>query len=244
MPAVDRARLLRGLAAALLLLPLLATPAPASDGPVTGAERTTLFERFREKQAAVRSFKATVVQKRRSPQLLDEATAEGRILFEKPDRFRWDSGKPDPRIVVADGTKLTVYDPVRKWADRHEQRDQFAVRMGLEFMATGLGGSLADLEKRFRVDAERQGGTVTVTLTPKSKLLLKAVKTITIRQADGDAVPASVVLLGPGGDRTETTLRDVVLNPPVPADAFKLKLPPGIRVYDAKERAESGFDAP
>ena len=229
---------------------LLASAFPAAfatatpDGPLSPADRTALFERLRSRQAGIRAFRATVTQKKRSPLLLAEGVTEGRILFGRPDRFRWESDKPERRIVVADGTTLTVYDPVRKEAERHDQRDQFAARMAVEFMTTGMGGSLADLEKRFRVEAERRGREVVLTLTPKARWLLRAVKSITIRQPDEGAVPAGIVVLGARGDRTETLLSDVVLNSAIPADAFLLKLPPGVRLFDAKQRAERGEDAP
>jgi outer membrane lipoprotein-sorting protein len=185
-----------------------------------------------------------VTQKKSSPLLVSEALSGGRILFGKPDCFRWESDKPDPRIVVADGTTLTVYFPDQKEAERHEQRDQFAARMVVEFMASGMSGSLADLEKRFQVEVVRKSGALEMTLTPKARWFRRAVASITVFQREGQAIPERIVVLGAKGDRTETSLDNVTINPPLAADAFTLKLPPGVRMWDAKARAESGIDGP
>jgi outer membrane lipoprotein-sorting protein len=229
------------LAAALCLRPAVAV---AADGPVTGPERAALFERLRTRQAGVRAFRATVLQKKRSPLLLKEESSEGRLLFGNPDRFRWETEKPERLIVVADGKSMTVYSPARKEAERYDQREQFAARMAVEFMASGMGGSLADLERRFGVEVARRDGTLEMTLTPKARWFRRAVTSITVFQREEQPIPARIVVVGPRGDRTETTLRDVAVNPPLPQDAFTLKLPPGVRVFDAKQRAERGEDAP
>jgi outer membrane lipoprotein-sorting protein len=248
LPAAERRSPASRGAAALLLAALALVLLPgsprASDGPVAGAERAAWFERLRERQSGIRAFRATVVQKRSSPLLVREETSEGRLLFGRPDRFRWETDSPGRRVVVADGKALTVWSPASNEAERYDQREQFAARMGLELLATGLGGSLADLERRFAVEASRRGGKLEVTLVPKARWFRRAVSSITVLQADDAPLPERVVVSGPRGDRTETELRDVTVNPPLPADAFVLKLPPGVRLFDAKERAERGEDGP
>jgi outer membrane lipoprotein-sorting protein len=217
--------------------------APA-DRPVTGAEREEIFENLRGRQAGVKSFRATLTQKRKSPLLLAEAVTEGVFLFEKPDRFRWESRTPDRRLIVSDGNTLTVYFPERKEAERRDARDQFSTRMALEFIASGMGRPLSELEKRFRVDLARRGGMLVLTLTPRSGYLARAVKTITVVQPEEGAIPARIVVLGQKEDRVETILRDVEINPALPPDAFHLSLGAQVRVFDPAERKERGEDSP
>ncbi len=236
----------RLMAALFALLPVFSIAAAgiAADAHLTGAEKTALFEKFRERQAGVRSFRANVTQKKSSPMLVAEVVTGGRILFGKPDRFRWETDRPERLVVVADGTNMTVYHPDRKDAERHDQRDQFAARMAVEFMASGMGGSLADLEKRFRVDVSREDDLLVMTLKPKARWFQRVVASITVYQRENQAIPERIVVQGEKGDRTETSLGEVTINPPLQADAFTLKLPPGVRLFDAKQRAESGIDAP
>ncbi len=213
-----------------------------ADRPIAGPERDDLFEAFRSRHARVKSFRAALTQKRTSPLLLAEAVTEGVFLFEKPDRFRWESRSPDRRVIVSDGKVVTLYFPERKEAERRDARDQFSTRMALEFMASGMGRPLSDLEKRFRVDLVRRDGMLVLTMTPRSGFLARAVKTITVVQPGDGVVPARIVVLGQKGDRVETVLRDVEINPAVPADAFRLSLGPDVRVFDPVERKERGED--
>jgi outer membrane lipoprotein-sorting protein len=240
-PAASGPILILLLLAALCLRPPVAF---AADGPVTGADRAALFERLRAGQAGVRAFRATVLQKKSSPLLLKEESVEGLLLFGNPDRFRWETSKPERLVVVADGQSMTVWSPDRNEAERYDQRDRFAARMAVEFMASGMGGSLADLERRFGVGVLRRGGMLEMTLTPKARWFRRAVASIAVFQREGQPIPERIVVAGPRGDRTETILRDVALNPPLPRDAFTLKLPPGTRLFDAKQRGERGEDAP
>jgi outer membrane lipoprotein-sorting protein len=217
--------------------------APA-DGPVVGAERDEVLERLRGRQAGIRAFRAVLTQKRKNPLLAEEAVTEGVFLFEKPDRFRWESRVPDRRRIVSDGKTLTVYYPERKEAERRDARDEFSTRMALEFMASGMGRPLSDLEKRFRVDLARRGGVLVLTLLPRSGFLARALKAITVYQPEEGAIPARVVVLGQKGDRVETLLRDVEVNPSIPPDAFVLRLGPQVKIIGPSERNNSGVDSP
>lgn len=216
--------------------------AAGADRQITGAERAELFERLRSRQAGIKSFRAALTQKRSSRLLLEEAVTEGVFLFEKPDRFRWESRTPDRRLIVSDGKVLTLYSPERKEAERRDARDQFSTRMALEFMASGMDQPLSELEKRFHVELARRNDALILTMTPRSGFMARAVRTITVVQPEGEAVPARIVLLGQKGDRVETVLRDVEINPAIPSDAFRLSLGPHVRVFDAAERKERGID--
>lgn len=215
-----------------------------ADRPVAGAEREALFEAFRSRQAGVKSFRAALTQKRTSPLLLKEAITRGEFLFEKPDRFRWESRTPDRRVIVSDGKTLTLYAPERKEAERRDARDQFSTRMALEFMASGMGRPLLELEKRFHVALVRRDDMVVLTLTPRSGFLARAVRSITVIQTGEGVVPARIVVLGQKGDRVETVLRDVEINPVLSPDAFRLSLGPDVRVFDPAERKARGEDGP
>jgi outer membrane lipoprotein-sorting protein len=218
-------------------------PAAPAEKPIDGGERAELFERFRNRQAGIKSFRAALTQKRNSRLLLEEAVTEGVFLFERPDRFRWESRSPDRRVIVSDGKVLTLYSPERREAERRDARDEFSTRMALEFMASGMGQPLAELEKRFRVELVRRGDTLVLTLAPRSGFLARAVKTITVVQPEGGAVPARIVILGQKGDRVETVIRNVEINPAIPPDAFRLSFGPQVRVFDPAERKERGIDA-
>jgi len=196
-----------------------------------------LLERLRAQQQGIRSVRAAVVQRKRHPLLKEEAVSQGTLLFQRPDRLRWEVTMPERVIVLIDGTSLLTYRPERQEAERRDLRDDFVSRAAVEFLTAALDLALADLEKRFRVDVLREEGETLLSLTPRSPLVAQAVASIAISLPDGDAVPRSIVVVGQKGERTETTLNHVTVNPSLPEGAFTLSLGPEVRVKDARRPA-------
>jgi outer membrane lipoprotein carrier protein len=243
------------LALSLLSLPLLSSPSSAAPPPPRegkaeapsgrrDASLEALFETLRLRQGAARSFRATLVQRRKSPLLAAEAVTEGRFLFAKPDRFRWEARTPERRLIVSDGAVLTDYFPDRKEAERMEAKDPAAARLMMQFVGSGAGQPLSELSKRFRVELSRGDGALTATLTPRGGFLSRWIRSITVSQREEDGTPSRIVVVGAKGDRTETTLSDVEVDPPLSPDAFRVKLGAGVKVFDAIERKARGEDAP
>jgi outer membrane lipoprotein carrier protein len=213
--------------------------APA-EGQILGKERAEVIQRLQERQRAVTSVRATVIQKKRHPLLAAEAISEGTLLFKRPNLVRWDVNKPDRTIILIDDRTLLTYHPDRKEAERRDLHDDFGARAAVEFFTSGMSLAVADLERRFQVDLYRESELLVVRLTPRSRLVAQAVASITISQHEGDAVPRQIVVVGQKGDRTELTLTGVSLNPRLPEDAFTLRLGPEVRVTDIGKFASGG----
>jgi len=138
---------------------------------------------------------------------------------------------------VIDGHVLHIYRPERKEVERRALRDDFGSRAAAEFLTAGMNLAVAELEKRFQVDLYRDDGRLTLWLTPRSRWVAQVIASIAITQEDGDALPRQIVVVGAKGDRTETSLTQVVVNPQLPEDAFALKLGPEVRVVEARTPA-------
>jgi outer membrane lipoprotein-sorting protein len=241
----DRTRFLdarnrrRGVAAALLLSGglLAAAAATTAETEVQGQERVQLLERLRAEQQGLVSVRAAVVQRKQHPLLKEEAVSEGTLLYQRPDRLRWEVTKPQRVIILIDGSTLLTYRPDQQEAERRDLRDDFASRAAVEFLTAAMEFNLSELEKRFQVDVHREAEGTVLRLTPRSPLVAQAVASIAISLADGDAVPRRIVVTGQKGDRTETTLSQVAINPALPGDAFTLRLGPEVRVRDARRPA-------
>jgi outer membrane lipoprotein-sorting protein len=198
--------------------------------PLEGSARVEAIERLQEQQRHIASLRATVVQKKRHPLLAAEAVSEGTLLFQKPNRVRWEVGKPDRVVIVIDGRTLTTYRPDRQEAERRDLGSDFGARGAVEFLTAGMSLAVPELEKRFQVDLHREDGQLVLLLTPRSRWVAQAVASVALYRQDQDSVPGRIVISGPRGDRTEITLTDVVINPPVAEEAFALRLGPEVRV--------------
>jgi outer membrane lipoprotein carrier protein len=147
--------------------------------------------------------------------------SSGRVTLSRPGRFRWDYEQPYQRVVVADGSRLWLYE-----ADL----EQVTVRP----LAAGLGETPADLLtgegdilERFELVSSWTGEQVLwVRLRPRSA------------DSDFDAVaigfrgerPVELELHDRLGQQTRLYLSDITLNGPVSDDTFRLTVPEGVDV--------------
>jgi chaperone LolA len=234
-----------GVVAAVLFFwsPLGAEEAALADGQIQGKERVEVIERLQERQRDVTSVRATVVQRKRHPLLAAEVISEGTLLFKRPNQVRWEVNRPDRTIIVIDGHTLLAYHPDRREAERRDLREDFGARAAVDFLTTGMTLSVAELEKRFRVDLYRENEQLVLRLIPRSRLVAQAVASVAIHQGAVNAIPRQIVIVGQKGDRTEITLTDVTINPHFAEDAFTLRLGPEVRVTDVgKFAGERGSD--
>ena len=217
--------------------PLGAAETAPPGSQLQGEERARIIERLLERQRDVTTVRATVVQRKRHPLLQAEAVSEGTLLFQRPNRMRWEVEKPEHVILLMDGHTLLTYRPARNEAERRDLRDDFGTRAAVEFLTSGMSLAVAELEKRFQVELYRENGGLVLWLTPRSPWVAQAVESVTITQREEDAVPWQIVVVGRKGDRTETTLTQMIINRPVPEDSFTLRLGPGVRVTDVRKPA-------
>jgi outer membrane lipoprotein-sorting protein len=223
--------------------PLGAAETAPPGSQLQGEERARIIQRLLERQRDVTTVRATVVQRKRHPLLQAEAVSEGTLLFQRPNRMRWEVEKPEHVILLMDGHTLLTYRPARKEAERRDLRDDFGTRAAVEFLTSGMSLALTDLEARFQVDLFREDGGVVLLLTPRSRWVAQAVASVAIHQREADAVPRRIVVVGRKGDRTETTLTDVSVNPQLPENPFTLRLGPEVRVTEIRQPgSETGSD--
>ena len=238
---VVTARRIAVLAAVALSLGMVQASAAPEGVPLQGDERARAIAGLQARQREVNTLRAAVAQRKRHPLLKGEVVTEGTLLFRRPNRLRWEMATPERLIVAINEQMLVIYHPDRKEAERRDLRDDFGARAAMEFLAAGMSFDVAEMEKRFQVDLYREDGRLSLVLTPRSRWVARAVASVTINQEDADGLPRQIVVVGQKGDRTDTTLTHVVVNPPLAEDAFTLRLEPDVRVFEA---GRSGQETP
>jgi outer membrane lipoprotein-sorting protein len=210
---------------------------PTLENSIRGEERIRLLDGVQARQREVTTVRATVVQRKSHPLLKAEAVSQGILLFQRPDRVRWEVHKPERTIIVIAGDTLLTYRPDRREAEFRDLRDDFGGRAAVEFFTAGLSLAVGALEKRFHVDVYRENGQLVLLLTPRTRWVARAVSSIAISQDAEDAVPRQIVVVGQKGDCTQTTLTEVTINPRFAEDPFTLQLGPDVRVTDVRKPA-------
>lgn len=225
-----------------LLLSLLAGLAAAGPGPVhaeapdpnapgltDGQRLRALLERVQHEQAAMKSLVADFTMRQESDLLAEEEESQGRFLYAAPDRVRWDYADPRAMTVVVDEGEMTTWfrDLGRaEVAEVGRYSDRFLKYMSA---ASSLGTLLESFDARVRFDDE-DGGPYRIELTPKYRRIARRVKTITLWIDRDRYLPARVRFETAGGEVTDFQFADVVVNGDLPAEAFRLELPPEVEV--------------
>lgn len=205
-------------AVAVLLAPL---PARAD-----GVEALRAF--VREANSGRAAFTQTVT----SPDGVRRRVSSGTLEFQRPGRFRFQYAKPFEQLIVADGTKVWLYDPDLNQATSRP----LAQALGATPAAILAGGSL---ERDFTLTAQAdQGGLEWVLAVPRGRARPDA--PVEGRDALVQALRvgfrgrelAVLELQDSFGQRSRLELRELTLNAPPTPGAFRFTPPAGADVIE------------
>lgn len=206
-------------------LPLLAVLTVAEAAGAGG--RTALDAALAALQArydATRTLKAAFRQTVESPTLAGPIEASGTVIFEKPNRMRWEYAAPDEQTIVGDGETLWIYQPDLKQVIRTPLRSAFQSSTPVTFLA-GLGDVRRDFEPSLVAD-ERERWVVK--LVPRQADAGIGAMQLAIRKTDASVAEARVT----DAAGTVTTIRfsGEERNAVVPAETFRFTPPTGVDV--------------
>ncbi|MFZ1624109.1 MAG: outer membrane lipoprotein chaperone LolA [Gammaproteobacteria bacterium] len=164
-------------------------------------------------------FRQRVVDSRQ--QVVEDS--RGQVLMQRPGRFRWDYQQPYARVIVADGTKLWLYE-----ADL-EQVIIRQLNAGIGDTPAALLTGKQNVLERFDVSKSWQAdGLQWVSLVPKA--------------TDADFSAVRLGFEGPRlvnlelddrlGQQTQLEFSRVEINPRLDDKSFHFDVPPGADVID------------
>jgi outer membrane lipoprotein carrier protein len=153
-------------------------------------------------------------------------TAKGVVYLQRPGKFRWDYQQPSEQTIVADGTKVWIYD-----------KDLAQVTVKQLTAAIGntpallLGGKV-DVDREFVIkELGDDGGVRWVALEPRDKHSQYA----DIRLGFDGSVVKRMELHDNLGQVTRITFSDEQRNPKIDPQLFNFVPPKGTDVINAKD---------
>jgi outer membrane lipoprotein carrier protein len=213
------------LAGALISLATAASPAlgAAAQTPQTGQKRVESFLQGLDGLQA--QFKQVLTD--RNGQSIDEAS--GTLAISRPDRFRWDYREPYQQVIVADGTRIWIYD---------SDLEQVTVRKLDETLSATpamLLSGRSNLSDNFNVTQATQEGSVEwVRMEPRRD----DTDFRWVRLGFEGAVLKYMQLADKLGQTTSLEFSKVERNPPLDPSRFTFTVPPGADVIgDASSQA-------
>jgi outer membrane lipoprotein carrier protein len=156
-------------------------------------------------------------------------TSAGKVSFKKVGKMRWDYTSPEPRMVLADGTQLWLWEP----------EDRQAFRQGLA--SSQLPAALAfltghgKLTDEFVIGEAKAGaygkpGEPVLELTPK-KPSAQVQRVFFVVEPSTSFVRETVVV-DAQGNTNHLSFRDIQVNTDLPDGLFAWTPPAGTRVID------------
>jgi outer membrane lipoprotein carrier protein len=140
--------------------------------------------------------------------------SSGRFQVKRPGKLRWDYEKPEPKVVVVNGTRLVQWEPAANQAYVDERFDATAMSAAVSFL---LGeGKLA---AEFELAADGEGRLVLTPRKPDPR-----VETIALTVGPAGEVTASRVVDG-SGNVNEVVFSGLARNQGIPDSRFVLELP-------------------
>jgi outer membrane lipoprotein carrier protein len=211
--------------AAVAALALLAGALAAQTSAVTPEEAVANLEKALK---AVRTLRADFEQLHYSMSVSEPLREKGELLFEKPDRMRWEYKSPQDKVFLYKEGILETYLPEDKQLTRSPvaeealKSDIFGIFLG----TMSFRDAYAIESNPFPTDAAR---VRQVKLTPKtegdySHILLEIDETTWL--------PRRVLFLEWAGAKREFVFSRIRTGVRLPSGAFTLKVPPGTEVID------------
>jgi outer membrane lipoprotein carrier protein len=211
--------------AAVAALALLAGALAAQTPAVTPEEAVANLEKALK---AVRTLRADFEQLHYSMSVSEPLREKGELLFEKPDRMRWEYKSPQDKVFLYKEGILETYLPEDKQLTRSPvaeealKSDIFGIFLG----TMSFRDAYAIESNPFPTDAAR---VRQVKLTPKtegdySHILLEIDETTWL--------PRRVLFLEWAGAKREFVFSRIRTGVRLPSGAFTLKVPPGTEVID------------
>lgn len=239
MPHVARFYAL-SLSVSLLLPPASASAAPT---PAARSQSTTgeaapgprldvaaVVDRVQRRYDGAADFRAQFNQTLNSAAFKRRTSLTGEVLLKKPGRMRWNYLTPDPKMYLAEGDLLWLYEPEDKQAFKQDLKSS-QLPAALSFL-TGKGKLAAEFDISFAQDSRVGGpGDYVLSLSPRQpqaqvKILLFVVdaRTFQVRES---------LITDQQGNTNDLLFSDIKINTHIPDATFHWTPPSGTRVIDA-----------
>ena len=216
----------------MLLLLAVAVGATGSEAAQARAESEVLQAWFNA-QTNLQTWTAEFVQTRKLKSLTRPLTAQGRVWFSAPNRFRWQLD-PEQTIAVRTAEGLLIFYPQLKRVERlNLSAAKGPWRDSLALLEAGFPRSKEQLEAQFQVISPKQRGRVfELSLRPRSTAARKMMPQIKIEFDAEDLLLLATELEFADGSSMRNDFKNTALNPDIDPAVFNPPIPSDYKVEE------------
>ena len=203
-----------------------ATPAPA----VARLDVAAVVDRVQKRYDTALDFRARFNQTLTNAAFKRKTSLTGEVLLKKPGRMRWNYQTPDPKMYLADGDLLWLYEPEDKQAFKQDLKSS-QLPAALAFL-TGKGKLASEFDITFSKDP-RVGSAADYVLALSPKQPQAQVKAILFVVDSQTFHVRESLITDAQGNTNDLLFSDIKINTRIADATFRWTPPAGIRVIDA-----------
>ncbi|MDB4979381.1 MAG: hypothetical protein JWM82_133 [Myxococcales bacterium] len=194
-----------------------------------------VVERIQKRYDGAKDFRARFTQTLTNAAFGRKSSSSGEVLLKKPGRMRWNYAQPEPKMYLADGNTLWLYEPEDKQAFKQDLKSS-QLPAALAFL-TGQGKLAAE----FDITSWKSPSPTTPALygTPRDYVLALAPKAPQAQVKSilfvVDATTFDVretVIFDQQGNVNDLTFSELRFNTALADTTFRWAPPPGVRLID------------
>lgn len=200
-----------------------------SDSPNQQVDQNEVVKKVQSFYADAQDFQADFKQVYTYKIYGRKKLSTGKVFFKKPARMRWDYEVPTPRVFIADGQTLWVYEPEEAQVFKRKLSSA-QLPVALRFMQ-----GKARLDQEFKIDSVQalEDNQVELSLKPKSTQVdFKALR-LKVNRSSGEVLASTLV--DSTGNLNEISFAAAKVNQGLPNDGFSFTPPTGVRVIDEND---------
>jgi outer membrane lipoprotein-sorting protein len=199
------------------------------------AEENALLSSWLAAQTKIQTWSAEFTQTRTLRSLTQPLTANGRLWFAAPNRFRWELGQPPKTIAVRAKAEMLVIYPRLRRVERYplagnqtgEWRDILAL------LEAGFPRSQAEMQARFKILSQSTTGQMCeLILQPTAASARKMMPQITIAFATNDFSLRATELQFADGSTMRNDFTNGATNPKLDEALFTPKIGSDYKVVE------------
>jgi outer membrane lipoprotein-sorting protein len=222
-------------AVAVLILVLGATllwaqdQAPPGQVPAeTESKLAELLARMDQVQKGLTTLRVNFVQTNTFRMLSQPQVLKGQLVLRKPDTALYEYTSPSKLFFLVKDGDLLVYNPAQKKVIIQDiRRHQARIIRYL-----GVSQPLRELQESFQVKWSGQdAGAVHLILTPTKLRMRRKIAVLQFWVDPQTALLKSFEVVETEGDRIRFDFSEWESNPALPESAFKVEIPPGVKVH-------------
>jgi outer membrane lipoprotein-sorting protein len=178
-----------------------------------------LFARTQAKRSSLTSIRGRFTETTTSTLLEKPVVAHGTIVAVPPARVAMTYTDPERRTIVVDQKFLTI-----SWPDRKEKEQIDIARTQKRIDHYFTQATIDDLRSMFEIAASADTavrGAIRVDMRPKRKQIKEGLERLELWIDNDSLLLGQMRMTLAGGDTKTIKLDDVVMNVPVPDDAFR-----------------------